>query len=74
MRFTVGYGLVMPKHDERFNGCQVPLGDSCTKAGMSTTEIMRLVLLGYLLLVLPLYMAVMRREAQPTTYPLWGEE
>src|ERR1043166_9403473 len=32
IRFTVGCGLVIPKHDDRFNGCQVPRGDSCTKA------------------------------------------
>ena len=32
IRFIVGGGLVSPKHDERFNRCQVPLGDSCTKA------------------------------------------
>jgi hypothetical protein len=25
-------GLIMSNHDKRFNGCQVPLGDSCTNA------------------------------------------
>jgi hypothetical protein len=40
---------------------------------MTTTETMRWVLLGYLLLVVSLCIVVMRREALQATRPLWAE-
>ena len=40
---------------------------------MNTTDTLRLVLLGYLLLVVPLCIVVMHREAQQATLPLWAE-
>jgi len=40
---------------------------------MNTTDSMRLVLVGYLLVVVPLCTMVMLREAPQATRPLWAE-